>query len=220
MSLILELVKRCTKCGSYRELEGFPPRKNGEFGRDPQCRECYNKYELEYRNTFEGFMKRLIKCARRNGDVRSSKGRTEAGSFNLTYEYIIALWNWQNGRCYYSGIQMDPRPCTQWQCSLERINNDIGYIANNVILVCLEFNGRTKWSLDKVNQVSLLINNQSDDVSILSEINNALSKPRWQANRKQIATNDIGQYICNAIHLNMLASLLHRSIKVVKIVRN
>lgn len=198
MSIELELVTQCTGCDIFKTLDDFSPNKNAYFGNQSQCHECHNKRTREYRNTFNGFMKQLIDSARKNARTRSVKGRTDAGSFDLTFEYVIAIWNQQNGKCYYSGIQMNPRPCSNWQCSIERLNNDFGYIPGNIAFVCLEFNGFAKWSPDKVKQVVISMNDHFDDASILADIDNALVKRAPQINRKPIMTNDIGQYICNS----------------------
>jgi len=57
----------------------------------------------------------------------------------------------QRGKCYYSDIPMNFTPNTPWQCSLERLNNDLGYIESNVVLICLEFNTSTtvQWNREK-----------------------------------------------------------------------
>lgn len=195
MSFELEVIKICTGCGLYKTLDKFYFRKRGE-DRISKCRDCGSRINWEYRNTFDGFMKHLLSIAFGHSKLRLSKGRIEAGVFNLTFEYLVALWNWQSGKCYYSGIQMNPRPCSDWQCSLERLNNDLGYIAGNVAFVCLEFNSFTKWSLNKVEQVPFLINNQNES-SISVEIENGLIGRKAVSTTERVGINNLGQYICN-----------------------
>lgn len=125
---------------------------------------------------------------------RFADGRTEAGIFDLTLEYLIALWHMQDGKCYYSGIQINPMPCSNWQCSIERIDDNKGYIISNI---CLEFNNVAKWSLNKIKQV-ISLNIENDDPMILLEINNALNGRKIvNQSRRKIITNNLGQYICN-----------------------
>lgn len=185
----LELVKLCTVCKSSRAVEEF-------LSNYSQCRKCYNRGRREYKNTFNGFMGALLGNACTDAKRRFIRGREEAGAFNLTSEYLVALWISQNGKCYYSGIQMNPRPCTQWQCSIERIDDNKGYIAGNVIFICLEFNNGIKWSLNKVKEVISLID-QNDDSLVLLQIDNVLIERRQHStNRKKIIINEMGQYIC------------------------
>lgn len=193
MSFELEIIKMCTGCGVYKSLDKFCKYRERL---SPACLDCKNQISWKYRNTFDGFMKILLSRARENSRSRLSKGRIEAGIFNLTFEYLASLWKWQNGKCYYSGIQMNPRPCSDWQCSLERLNNDLGYVPSNVVFVCLEFNGFAKWSSYKIKQIPFLIDNQNDP-SILAEIEDALVKRKVTSNKKRVSINDLGQYICN-----------------------
>ena len=41
----------------------------------------------------------------------------------------------------------------QFQMSIERLNNDIGYIKTNVVLCILELNTALQWSLDKIKEM-------------------------------------------------------------------
>ena len=56
-------------------------------------------------------------------------------------------------RCEYSNIQMAITPCSEWLCSFERVDNNLGYTVTNTRLVCHEFNGRGKWSSEMVKSV-------------------------------------------------------------------
>lgn len=52
---------------------------------------------------------------------------------------------------------------TEWAASLERLDNDLGYIDKNVVLVCYEFNHVLQWTTEKINFIPKLIN---EDVTI------------------------------------------------------
>lgn len=188
--------KTCTKCRFSGTLNNFAYREDGVLNCTSNCNVCINKTTLKSRDKFNGFMKRLLFSAHETSKSRLSKGRVNAGMFNLNFEYLVALWSWQNGKCYYSGIQMTPKSCSNWQCSLERLDNNLGYIPKNVVFVCLEFNSRIQWTLEKINQVPLL-DNQNYDMSILAEIDNALIRKTSHAKKKKVITNNIGRYICN-----------------------
>lgn len=41
-----------------------------------------------------------------------------------------------------------------WRASIERVDDSIGYVKSNCVLVCYEFNGgRAKWSSSKIELV-------------------------------------------------------------------
>ena len=190
--------KECTKCKNIKELKEFPPRTKGKLGRDSRCYECHKIINMEKKNTFDGFMQKLLTDAKSSAKRRLNKGRLEAGICNLTKDQLITLWTNQNGKCYYSGIQMNTRPCSDWMCSLERLDNNIGYIFDNVVFACLEFNGKTKWTLDKIKQIPLLVNDQGEDIALIQEIDNALNKRSLKGDSKRpVITNDMGYYSCN-----------------------
>ncbi|CAK0808991.1 unnamed protein product [Prorocentrum cordatum] len=74
------------------------------------------------------------------------------------------LWS-QGGRCYYSAVPMEYSiPSSDWRMSLERLDNELGYIVSNCVFVACEFNtpdwsrrsprdtvyGTAQWSKEKV----------------------------------------------------------------------
>lgn len=116
-----------------------------------QCKLCDNYVTRAYANTFGGFLNQLFRTAKKNAIKRVSKGRQSAGKFEITVDDIHKLWKKQNGLCYYSKIPMVTQTCSNWQASLERLDNNNGYVIDNIVLCCLEFNHKTKWSQEKIN---------------------------------------------------------------------
>ena len=43
-----ELTKTCNKCGKELSLENFHKNRNGKYGRNGDCKECYNSMRREY----------------------------------------------------------------------------------------------------------------------------------------------------------------------------
>lgn len=84
--------------------------------------------------------------------TRKRKGRIQAGVHNISIDDLEYLWEKQNGRCYYSNIPMNYDK-NEWRISLERLDNNKGYINGNVVLCCLEFNTRCQWHLNKVDKI-------------------------------------------------------------------
>ncbi len=44
-----------------------------------------------------------------------------------------------------------------WKVSLERVDPELGYIKDNVVLCCLEFNSRVQWSLEKIERMKTIL---------------------------------------------------------------
>jgi hypothetical protein len=114
------------------------------------CKSCENKRKSEYRNTQKGFFMCILRNAKLNA---SNKYIVEARSFNLTLEDINELWNKQKGLCYYSYIPMITKVCSKFKMSIQRLDDTKGYIKENVVLCCIEFNNATKWTHDKINKL-------------------------------------------------------------------
>lgn len=81
---------------------------------------------------------------------------------SLTKEDIFEMIESQEGRCYYCQIPMVFKPNNDWMCSLKRLEPSLGYITDNVALICTEFNtpdktmatkyeikGSCQWSKEK-----------------------------------------------------------------------
>jgi hypothetical protein len=127
---------------------------------------------------------------------RLLKGRTSAGEFNITQNDLTTIWSNQNGKCYYSEIQMVPQPSSDWMCSIERLDNNKGYIIGNVVLVCFELNTPAGWNLDKIVRMLFSLHEYIDDNLLIQMINNDLNRPIAKQNREPLIINSLGQYKC------------------------
>lgn len=75
-------------------------------------------------------------------------------TFDIDYKFVQYLWEKQNGRCFYSNVEMkliamkkDP-----FQVSIDRINSSLGYTHDNVVLCCQCINYmKNDYSLDSFN---------------------------------------------------------------------
>ena len=75
---------------------------------------------------------------------------------NIDKDYLCEIIRKQRGRCCLSGIALVFAQKSEWQASLERIDESKGYVKGNVALICNEFNvgsrgGRgVQWSAEKI----------------------------------------------------------------------
>ena len=65
---------------------------------------------------------------------------------------MYELWKKQDGKCYYSGIDMQPpkkgHQRTIYTASIDRIDNNKGYTKDNVVWCCW-FSNNAKSNIDK-----------------------------------------------------------------------
>ena len=127
------------------------PKENFNLTISHGCKSCISRKDLKRRATMRGFIQTLINDAKRSTKERNRLGRNH--SFDITFEYILELIEKQQGRCAYSNIPMVFKPKSEWQCSIERLDDNKGYTKDNVKLVCLEFNTPKQWSREKFNTV-------------------------------------------------------------------
>jgi hypothetical protein len=75
------------------------------------------------------------------------------GNMNLDIEYLQQLYQEQNGLCYVSKIEMSLKVHSNFQISIERIDETNGYVKGNIKFICLEFqNGFQQWTPNKFNE--------------------------------------------------------------------
>lgn len=124
----------CSDCHSLLQRKYFNKKvKDG-------CKKCIALKNHTYRSTPRGHIKTLINHAKFS--LKRLQKRDRKMSMNINYDFIVDLLKKQNYRCVYSNIILNFGSYlnNDWICSIERINPNIGYMKNNVCLICLEFN--------------------------------------------------------------------------------
>ena len=127
-----------------------------------QCRVCITCQDILRREKLSElpcFLGKLMYGATNTAIKRGKKHPgSPVGICTIAAEDLMAIWKNQNEKCYYSNIAMNALLHSCWQCSLERKDQNIGYILSNVVLCCLEFNNRMQWSHDKIDRLFNKIN--------------------------------------------------------------
>lgn len=125
---------------------------------DTVCPQCHtSRRRTKINNDVLLYFKRLLSTARNHAQQRKQKGRMDAGVCTLTLQDLVSMYEHQEGVCYYSGMQLSLRLSTDWQCSLERLNPDHGYVKDNVVLIALEFNHVVQWNTLKYKEFVTLL---------------------------------------------------------------
>lgn len=127
-------LKTCFSCKIefLANNENFFRHSQTKDGLHSWCKSCCkkgNKRSLakKYSN-FEGRITTFLRTCNTSAKKRNQE-------FALTRQDFLDMWEKQNGICAYSGIPMALEPNTLKSVSVERVNNDIGYIPENTVLV-------------------------------------------------------------------------------------
>ena len=97
------------------------------------CNICQQDYVKNKKSTLSGYLSSLLTYSRQNKSKMIH---------DITLDFLKELYNNQNGKCAYSGLQLllPLNNNNDWIMSLERIDTSMGYIIKNVCLICREFN--------------------------------------------------------------------------------
>ena len=86
-----------------------------------------------------------------NTQARNNLGKDHA--HDITVRYLMQVFIKQRGRCAVSGIPFPMTNDKHWVVSIDRLNNDVGYIEGNIQLVCEAFNVTAGFTADKFNAI-------------------------------------------------------------------
>ena len=113
-------LKWCDKCKQFLPYDHFDIDNTRYDGLSPRCK--MNDNSIKFKNWLESFFLNLKKhCKVDDIDI------------DIDIDFLMNLWNNQNGKCYYSGISIY---FDQELALLERLDPTKGYIKGNVVWVC------------------------------------------------------------------------------------
>jgi hypothetical protein len=105
----------------------------------------------QYTSLDHAFQLILWNC-KNNAQKRLSKGREEAGMFSIDMKDLKELWISQDGRCHHTGMPLNYDK-NEWRVSVDRLDNNKGYIKENICLTSIELNGRKLWTQEKIDEM-------------------------------------------------------------------
>ena len=139
IEIIDENNAKCSKCNEIKPLNEF---QFGRKGTDQEyrfsyCNSCRKKQTYDNLNSdYRKFIKNSFQKLKR-------RANTENIPFDLTYEYIIDMYEELNGECFYSNSKMIlevGKGHNANSLSFDKIIPEIGYVEGNVVLCSNRFN--------------------------------------------------------------------------------
>ena len=158
----------CHDCGEYKDVKYFNKHK------DMKIRECHATFctscRVKRRKEIEPTKKddlKLIQTLTQRYHGAKERAIKQNAAFNLTLDYLLSLWNEQNGICTLSGMQMTferYKGRIPTNVSVDRIDKDKGYIIGNVQLVCMACNQiKSDWSEETMYNICKKIVEQHEN---------------------------------------------------------
>ena len=198
---------KCCRCENTKEEQYFHKRKC-KRGYSYLCKECDKERMIKHREA-NGFFVLMFRNAKMHARVRTENGRLNAGAFELTLGDLENKWIKQKGKCFYSNIEMCKKSYSDWTCSLERLDNNLGYTKDNSVLICLEFNTAcTQWSLEKIKAIPELL---KKEIQLLDENLNLSKRLIITKNKDNMEINSIMHGFCRYCKLYIPLNELHEN---------
>jgi hypothetical protein len=127
--------KLCARCLAEKKLDQFRPDKKVLDGRGSYCKPCLASWNKEFHSRSPAH--RLAMSLNTSKDTAKRKGLPH----ELTTSDLVKMWNDQDGKCSYTGLQMryDGSGGPE-SVSLDRIDSTKGYTKENTVLCCVWVN--------------------------------------------------------------------------------
>jgi len=129
----------CQGCNKELELnkDNFYKRNDNNTGFQHRCKVCVKKDPTRTKRLIKKDDLNLFIIDRFHGARNRALKKTL--DFDLTIDFLLELWNKQNGKCVITNLQMTHTILEgkiKTNLSIDKINPNLGYTKNNVQLVC------------------------------------------------------------------------------------
>lgn len=129
--------KICFECKEEKHFDNFGQSSAKKFGKASICKQCMS---LRFKSKQVGRKENnLNDCLRQLYASAMNHSRILGREITITKDYIFEIYQRQQGYCYISNVFMTLKTHSKFKMSLERINNQVGYIPGNVCLIAKQF---------------------------------------------------------------------------------
>ncbi len=132
-----EQQKFCHKCNTFKAFASFGAKRQSKSNVSSWCKSCrvvdtaeWRKRKGRWVSPLVGRVQRLVSHICRSGSTLRSAD-------------LHALYEQQNGKCYYTGVEMvlmSTKKNDLRSMSVDRVDSSKGYENGNVVLCCLGMN--------------------------------------------------------------------------------
>lgn len=129
--------KLCLLCKQLKSWEDFYSKKGTLFGIDNKCKTCASIEAEKHSRKFDTFFNKMLHTCRWNWCANKANAKAD---FLLTIEQLKEKWIIQNGKCAYSGTDMNFGTHCNFKASPERLDTNKSYTNENVVLIIAELN--------------------------------------------------------------------------------
>lgn len=154
LSLASQGKKKCSKCGMVKQLSEFFKRKANRDGLDGFCKSCQQEKNTrwEKQNPVKTQTMYMI-CAAR------TRAKSKGMEFNIDVDYVRSL---VTSNCPVFGVPLEWSCCREMKAkplpnspSLDRIDNNKGYVRGNVWIISHRANAvKNSASLDEIKMLA------------------------------------------------------------------
>ncbi len=134
--------KECNKCSTLKDWKDFHTTKKELFGLTSKCKICHSVVSKNYQKKLEPFMTEMFKHCSASAEKHILQGRVSESDFTLTKQHLLDKYANQKQRCAISYVTMGIGTHIDFKASPERLNNDLTYTDENLVLIIAELNTR------------------------------------------------------------------------------
>ena len=163
----MDQIKKCTKCFEEKHINEFYGKKQIIS----RCKSCHNKCVMSKRQENLIKYKEYLKETWNQPYMIYARKKANAKSENIeipiTKNEFIQWYNSQEIACHYCGLKPedfklteDPQLFKKINLGLDRMNNNLGYLLDNIVLCCNRCNTikTSFFSYEEMKLVAKVIN--------------------------------------------------------------
>jgi len=135
--------KYCKRCNSIKPINSFSIDKKSKDGHNFYCKDCCNtdaKIRRDEHKNDPVYIYKRIKSRQQN---YQKQNKPHAKPFELELGWFVDWYNSQELKCVYCDIPNEHCPdvaevfaINGKQLSIDCVDNDLGYVNNNIVLAC------------------------------------------------------------------------------------
>jgi hypothetical protein len=142
---IIDGKKKCFKCKLFKPTDTFSKNRNSTDGFSKLCKECYSNYDCVkngYNKKSSNLKTNLKEYLKYKHNYFKYKSKMKNIDFDLESNTLYELYETQNGKCYYTGIDIIHNlGCSNYNSiSVERLEPSMGYTKDNIVLAAFNIN--------------------------------------------------------------------------------